>query len=108
MKPRNPENTPIPSDLVKEDPDFEDLVCDFVSGLSHRLSTLERAARESDFVLLRSTAHQLKGAAGGYGYPQLTQVAGRLEEQAISQQLQDCQTSLDELQNLISRVVVKT
>jgi len=107
MKQRKRDTAPIASELVKTDPDFEDLVSDFVQGLSVRLATLQQAARGADFALLRTAAHQLKGAAGGYGYPQLTEVAGRLEQHAISQALHECQNSLSELGRLISRVVVK-
>jgi len=96
----------IVSELVQHDPDFANLVTEFVDGLGTRLQKLEQAARSSDLHQLRTSAHQLKGAAGGYGYPLLTEVAARLEQQAATEALDECATTVKELKNLISRVVV--
>lgn len=97
---------PIASDLVRDDPDFADLVTAFVDGLTDRLKTIEQAARSCDFDGIKMAAHQLKGAAGGYGYPVLTDAARQLESLALSQSLDACCASIDELRHLIARVVV--
>jgi HPt (histidine-containing phosphotransfer) domain-containing protein len=41
-----------------------------------------QALRSQDFETLARTAHQIKGAAGGYGYPLITQAARELETSA--------------------------
>ena len=99
-------NQPIPSELVQQDPDFADLVEEFVDGLTARLETMEQAAQQHNFENVRTCAHQLKGSAGGYGYPCLTEKAGELEQHAVAEALGERTRSIDELRDLISRVVV--
>ncbi|MCP4592838.1 MAG: Hpt domain-containing protein [bacterium] len=104
--PRPPDD-PIPSDLVRQDESFADLVQDFVEGLGQRVSEMQEAVSRSDFLALRSLAHQLKGSGGGYGYAQLTELASRLEQDAMAETLPPCQQALDELKVTVSRVVVR-
>jgi HPt (histidine-containing phosphotransfer) domain-containing protein len=97
---------PIGSQLVRDDPSFEDLVVQFVEGLQGRLDNMEKAIRASDFESLRVAAHQLKGSGGGYGYPILTKRAAELERSAKDQALDECFDVLTELREICSRVVV--
>lgn len=96
----------IGSELVRDDPDFADLVAQFVEGLNDRLNVMENALGEADFETLRAAAHQLKGSGGGYGYPLLTEHAGQLEQLATHRELDDCLAAVDTLKKICSRVVV--
>ncbi len=101
----NPNDTEsIHSSLVEDDPSFADIVADFVSGLDERLATLTQAADAQDLDAVRSIAHQLKGAGGGHGYPQITEVAAGLEQNARNAQLDECQRAISELTLVIQRV----
>lgn len=97
----------IGSELVQEDAAYEDIVVQFIEGLSGRLATMEDALREADFETLRAAAHQLKGSGGGYGYPILTKFAAELETLARAQALQQCVSQVDELKGLVKRIVVR-
>ena len=96
----------IASTLALEDPTFIDLVEQFVRALPDRIETMGRAIKSADFEALRSSAHQLKGCGGGYGYPVLTECAAKLEGFAKNHALTDCIVALEELQELCARVVV--
>jgi len=61
------------------DPDMNELIADFVAGLATRSQELGDAAAKGDLPTLRRIAHQLKGAAGGYGYAPITDAAATLE-----------------------------
>ncbi len=69
---------PIYSELA-EDPDFGELVEMFVDEIPNRVQTLLTAHQAGDRESLRRTAHQLKGAAGSYGFGQVTHAAFGLE-----------------------------
>lgn len=56
-----------------------ELVEFFVAEMPDRVSSLEAAKAESDLAQLRTLAHQLKGAAGGYGFTTISTVAGTVE-----------------------------
>jgi len=64
------------------DPDFEDLVEWYVAEMPERLVRLQSLFAASSWDDLRRVAHQIKGSAGSYGFPQLTPLAGRLESSA--------------------------
>jgi HPt (histidine-containing phosphotransfer) domain-containing protein len=62
------------------DPDMLEIVCDFARELPARVAKLEALVNSRAFAELQTLAHQLKGAGGGYGFAQITEVAARLEQ----------------------------
>ena len=69
---------PIYSTLAG-DPDLDELVGMFVSEMPERVAALESLVAAGDWDNLRRAAHQLKGAAGSYGFGQISPSAARLE-----------------------------
>jgi CheY-like chemotaxis protein/nitrogen-specific signal transduction histidine kinase len=70
--------------LLADDPDIHDLLADFVRVLPEKVNELHERLARRDAPGLRDVAHQIKGAAGGYGFPHLSDCAGRLEIQLQS------------------------
>jgi len=64
------------------DPDLGDLVEMFVQEMPERITGLESPATRHNWEQLTRAAHQLKGAAGSYGFDALTPYAARLESAA--------------------------
>ncbi len=60
-----------------DDPEMQGLLGRFVGSLEARLQTLREAPTRD---AMRRLAHQLKGAAGGYGFPSITDAAAALEQ----------------------------
>lgn len=54
------------------DPAFGALIDLFVDELSDRIASVEQAIDGGDLAALRRIGHQLKGAAGCYGFQELT------------------------------------
>ena len=71
------ENGAILSELAGTD--LADLVEEFVDALPARVATIQAAIDDADLAALASIAHQLKGSAGGYGFPSITAAAGVVE-----------------------------
>lgn len=69
---------PIHSEF-ENDPDLRDLVVLFVDELDRRVDAIRHAYHAEDVAELRRISHQLKGAAGGYGFDPIGDAAGRLE-----------------------------
>ena len=61
------------------EPEMAELVELFVSEMSAHVERLQGCVDRGDWSALGRMAHQLKGAAGGYGFHQLTEPAHRLE-----------------------------
>lgn len=69
------------SELLEDDPEMRDIVEEFVDELPDRLQSLQAAFEATDLEQLAVLAHQLKGAGGSYGYPQLTELCAPMESQ---------------------------
>jgi HPt (histidine-containing phosphotransfer) domain-containing protein len=94
---RSPEELLI-SELAAE-ADLADLIESFVAELPERAVALQQHLRAADYAAVASLAHQLKGAAGGYGFPSITTLAGEIERQARTQ------TDLDRLAGQIQEMI---
>lgn len=62
-----------------DDPDLAELVDMYVQELPARLQSLHSTAAEKNWPELARLAHQIKGAAGSYGFHQITPYAKQLE-----------------------------
>ena len=62
------------------DPDMTEVLDEFVTRLPERVEELGRFLAAGDLDGLRRAVHQLKGAGGGYGFPQITDAAALAEK----------------------------
>jgi HPt (histidine-containing phosphotransfer) domain-containing protein len=69
------------SELSRE-ADLVDLIELFVEELPERVVRMKQAAGEENWQEVGRLAHQLKGAGGSYGFPQLTAAAWQVERAA--------------------------
>ena len=61
------------------DPDLADIVGLFVEELPMRVAALLDHLSKEDWESLQRGAHQIKGAAGSYGFDAISPAAGRVE-----------------------------
>ncbi len=95
---------PIYSSLAA-DPDFGELVEMFLADVPERIDTIETSLSAGDHETLRRIAHQLKGAAGSYGFEEVTPVAATLEKAIDTGEPQDTITqAADELVAICHRL----
>lgn len=91
------------------DAEMVELVAEFVQELPRRAETFQGLLRASQFDELRRAAHQLKGAAGGYGFPTISESAATVERtlhQGIDPaHFATLQRQIDELIELCGRAV---
>ncbi|MEO0483316.1 MAG: Hpt domain-containing protein [Planctomycetota bacterium] len=93
------------------DPEMLDLIELFVGELSERVSKLQEAWESGELEYVRMEAHRLKGAAPGYGFSPIGQVAGRLEhalteasDTALTARVEAASEDFERLVNLCGRV----
>jgi HPt (histidine-containing phosphotransfer) domain-containing protein len=100
--------TTDPQPLYSEmgaDPDFGEIVEMFVDEMPERIEALLAEMQSGNMDELQRLAHQIKGAAGGYGFDPITAPAARLEASVRDGEPEsDIQTALDELVGFCSRV----
>lgn len=63
----------------EDDPDMLEIVREFADELPERREAMQASLASGDLEGLCTLAHQLKGAGGGYGFPQITEAAAELE-----------------------------
>lgn len=78
---RNQLEQPAIFSKLAGDPVLTQLIAEFVAELPTRAVRLRRQLADQDWTALMRTAHQLKGAAGSYGFDAITPVASKLELQ---------------------------
>ncbi len=89
---------------LADDADMMELVEMFVDELPDKLAAIQTALAGQDFDDLARVAHQLKGSAGGYGFPAITEAAKELEDSArADRDLETLNTQVRELASLCGR-----
>lgn len=74
---------------ASDDPDLAELVHGFVDQLPERADAMERLLEREDLGGLLVEAHQLKGTAGAYGFPWISEAAAALESLVKAQEALD-------------------
>ena len=59
----------------------------FVDELDGQVQSIRAACASEDFASLRRISHQLKGAAGGYGFDPIGDSAARLEDDMLADEM---------------------
>ena len=77
----------------------------FVSRLPDRVNTIHNLLAEQNLDGLRQTIHQLKGAAGGYGFPKITELAAKAEQAILADKpMEAIAAELSELVDLVRAI----
>jgi len=103
--PDEPGETPIRSLLLEENSAYFKVVVGFINDLPGELHDIEKALQQEDWDKLKYTLHQLKGAGGGIGFPEVSNIAASMEFQAFSQNTEELNRLFKELTNVYERIV---
>ena len=80
--------------IYADDPDIVPILEGYVARLQAQVDDMRAALGNAQFVDLQRLAHRLKGSGGNYGYPMLTEAAGKLEEAAKARDLRSAGEAL--------------
>ncbi|WP_455199920.1 ATP-binding protein [Kaarinaea lacus] len=101
-----PVTEPLYSTILENDADFKDLMDAFIDSLIPTKKKLNHAFNEEDWKLFSGVIHQIKGLGGSYGYPDITQVAAKIEFQLVSENISEVSLLLNELFELFDRAIM--
>ena len=96
---------PLYSSILDEDPDYIDLVHNYIDSLEPMKNNLLQAFEKGDWDVLRGLIHQVKGTGGGYGYEDITRVAAQIEFQIINQDHAEVSYLLRQLFTIFARAI---
>jgi len=91
------------SELLQEGSEMADLIEYFINRLPGYLECLRDAQSKSDIVMLKKQAHDLKGIGSAYGYPQVTDLAIKLEA-ALADEPEQVNTLIEAFALLFRRI----
>ncbi|HUG93849.1 MAG TPA: Hpt domain-containing protein [Planctomycetaceae bacterium] len=83
---------------------FREVLEAFLESLPDLRRTLQERFDCGDVAGLRVRAHQLRGSAGGYGFPALTAIAARLEAACEAGAMERIGDDLDGLLAYLERI----
>ncbi len=86
------------------DPEMADLIADFVKGLPVHVNAIARANAAGNMEALRTLAHQLKGSGGGYGFAEVSESAGILEQSVKNNAVAEIGPRVLALLDVIARI----
>jgi HPt (histidine-containing phosphotransfer) domain-containing protein len=96
----------LESDLPMDDPEFREIVIEFVDRLHANLDKMRSAALVKDYQTLGGLAHWLKGSAGTAGFSALTAAASPLERAVQSGDPVAIAACLSEITQLADQIVI--
>jgi HPt (histidine-containing phosphotransfer) domain-containing protein len=87
------------------DPDLVEIVALFVDEMPARISAIATLLADGNWDDLRRAAHQLKGSAGSYGFPAISPLAAKVEDDVRNGQPEEAiRAAVDDLLGLCDRV----
>jgi HPt (histidine-containing phosphotransfer) domain-containing protein len=90
--------------VVQADPLVLPLVPEYLRNRNADLPRLRAALVAKDFPLLRKLGHNMRGSAGAYGLPPLSDIGGRIEDAALKRDADAIGPALDDMQRFLQTV----
>ncbi|MGQ0587502.1 MAG: Hpt domain-containing protein [Gammaproteobacteria bacterium] len=90
--------------VVKADPLIAPLVPGYLKNREQDLGKVEQALAAKDFAALRKLGHNMKGSAGAYGLPPLSEIGARIEDAALAGDAAAIGTALEEMRVFLRNV----
>lgn len=100
--------TPIESTLPTDDPDFCEVVVEFIDQLNERLAELDDALAARDWKRLAERAHWLKGVGGTAGFRCFVEPSQSLISLAEDRSVEDAHAQIQELRTMAGRLIMPT
>jgi HPt (histidine-containing phosphotransfer) domain-containing protein len=98
---------PLASTLPTDDPEFHEIVEEFIQRAHQQWEAMQRAWADQDLDEMARLAHWLKGAGGTAGFAAFTEPATRLERVLKAQQRDEIPAALGAIAELVERIVVQ-
>ena len=87
-----------------DDPEMASILEEFLSRLDGQVEAMRKSHAEGRPEELQRLAHMLKGAAGSYGYPSLTQACRVLEDAAKARRGDEVRRDIDDVAAVVQAI----
>jgi HPt (histidine-containing phosphotransfer) domain-containing protein len=83
--------------------DWEKLKENFLNIALGKVNQMKKALSEGNLNLVQTYAHQLKGSGASYGFSEITEIAGQIEEKCASNLCNEVSELVQKLCDLIEK-----
>ncbi len=92
--------------IVNVDSTIEDLIPGFLENRQEDIKSLYDALKKEDYETIRILGHSMKGAGGGYGFDEITDIGRLIEESAEGKNQEEIKKWVINLTNYLDRVEI--
>ncbi len=85
---------------------IEELIPGFFENKKKDIKSIYDALEQDDFETIRIIGHSLKGAGGGYGFQEISNIGKSIEKSAKNKNSEEIRKRVKELSNYMDRVEV--
>jgi signal transduction histidine kinase/CheY-like chemotaxis protein len=97
--------TAVVSDDLACDQEYQEIVQRFIRRLPEFIQEIQTATAAQQWDVVQSVSHKLKGMGGGFGYPEITQLAEEINTLVIGQQVQTLPLRIANLAHVCQTIV---
>ena len=91
---------------VNVDSDIEELVPGYLENRRKDIESFEDSNGRDDFESIRILGHSMKGSGGGYGFDQVSEIGGSIEEAAKAFDVKIIEEQIANLEDFLNRLEV--
>ena len=103
---QNTDAKPDEKIVVNVDSDIEDLIPGFLENRQQDIKSIYDALEKEDYETIRILGHSMKGAGGGYGFDEITDIGRSIEESAEDKNQVEVKKWVINLSNYLDRVEI--
>lgn len=103
---QNTDAKPDEKIVVNVDSDIEDLIPGFLENRQEDVKSIYDALEKEDYETIRILGHSMKGAGGGYGFDEITDIGRSIEESAEDKNQEEVKKWVINLSNYLDRVEI--
>jgi HPt (histidine-containing phosphotransfer) domain-containing protein len=103
---QNTDAKPDEKIVVNVDSDIEDLIPGFLENRQQDIKSIYDALEKEDYETIRILGHSMKGAGGGYGFDEITDIGRSIEESAEGKNQEEIKKWVINLSNYLDRVEI--
>ena len=89
------------------DADLEDLIPGFLENRQSDIQAINQALQEENYESVQVIGHGMKGAGGGYGFEEISEIGDMLEQAAKNEENRTIRILADELAAYLEKVEIK-
>ena len=93
--------------IVQVDQDLEDLIPGFLENRVADVQKLKEALSNTDFEILRSIGHSIKGVGGGYGFDLMSELGADIEASSEVNNADQVAEKINQLEDYLKRIEVE-